>query len=131
MILVPTHPTGNRFECPQCRGIASTKADLGIVLGIRRRTALLRMAADHMSYLKCPFCASPMTHVEVEIAAGTMGIECCRHCESVWLDHGQFAHLSSIKLDSVANDEMISLLATQPRKGRRLVEMLRSLFKSG
>lgn len=135
---MPTHPSGNRYECPQCRGVASTKADLGLMLGFRRRTALIRTAehAGHVTYLECPFCSSPMSSLEVDIAAGKMELECCVQCESIWLDHGKLAHLSGVELAPLAAGsglaELHEILAAQrPSKGSRMIELLRAVFRTG
>lgn len=98
VILIPTHQTGNRYECPQCRGTASSRADVGLMIGVRRRARLRRAAedADHTSDHLCPFCAGRMARLVMPIRAGEMEFDCCAACEGVWLDHPGIAHFSAV-----------------------------------
>lgn len=98
-ILVPMHATGNRFECPRGDGVASNRADVGLLVGFQGRRAILRAAAAVGQPIgpSCPFCAARMSTTDLSHPLGTVTIDVCTICEGIWSDAGELTKLRHLE----------------------------------
>lgn len=94
------HRTGNRLECPRGDGVASNRADVGLLVGAKGRRDLLRAARDLGEPYgpQCPFCAARMTTTQLAHPLGTVTIDVCTICEGVWTDTGELTKLSRLEI---------------------------------
>lgn len=109
VILVPTHSTGNRFQCPRCAGVASNSSDVRLMLSYAKRSELIAAGAYDHAGLKCPFCAGQMNGVEMEHQLGVMEVDVCRPCEAVWTDAGEITKLSKAVVVPTGTDPTVPL----------------------
>ncbi len=95
---MPTHSTGNRLECPRGHGVASNRADLGLLVGYDGRRDLVRAAADRgvPGGPSCPFCAAGMVVLEMNHPLGVVTLDVCSICQSIWCDPGELTKLSRL-----------------------------------
>ncbi len=107
VILIPTHATGNRYECPRCNGRLSNSNDIGLLLSFAKRNDLVRAAAgDAYQGLKCPFCASSMSPVELTHRLGVMEVDVCNPCVALWTDPGEITKLSQSSVGSAPDRDI-------------------------
>ncbi len=101
VILIPTHATGNRFECPRCNGRLSNSNDVGLLLSYAQRNRLVS-AATSQTYdgLSCPFCHATMAPVELTHRLGVMEVDVCEPCVALWTDPGEITKLSKSTVGS-------------------------------
>ncbi|MDH3307064.1 MAG: zf-TFIIB domain-containing protein [Acidimicrobiia bacterium] len=99
-ILVPMHATGNRFECPRGDGVASNRADVGLLVGFQGRRAIVRAARDVGQPIgpQCPFCAGRMSTTGLSHPLGTVTIDVCTICEGIWSDAGELTKLRHLEV---------------------------------
>lgn len=123
VILIPTHPTGNRYECPRCNGRLSNSNDIGLLLSFARRNQLIR-AATEASYegLSCPFCSSPMTGVNLTHRLGEMEVDVCKPCVALWTDPGEITKLSQSTIESTASHDLGTMDPDLPLSWQRRSE---------
>lgn len=123
VILIPTHPTGNRYECPRCNGRLSNSNDIGLLLSFARRNQLIR-AATEASYegLSCPFCSSPMTGVDLTHRLGEMEVDVCKPCVALWTDPGEITKLSRSTIGSTASHDLGTMDPDLPLSWQRRSE---------
>ncbi|MDH3192807.1 MAG: zf-TFIIB domain-containing protein [Acidimicrobiia bacterium] len=101
IILIPTHATGNRYECPRCNGRLSNSNDIGLLLSFATRNELVRAAAaEAYQGLACPFCGSSMNPVELTHRLGVMEVDVCNPCVALWTDPGEITKLSQSSVGS-------------------------------
>lgn len=107
VILIPTHATGNRYECPRCNGRLSTSNDIGLLLSFAKRNALIQAAtADTYQGLTCPFCGSSMSPVELTHRLGVMEVDVCNPCVALWTDPGEITKLSQSSVGSAPDQKI-------------------------
>ena len=115
VILIPTHATGNRFECPRCNGRLSNSHDIGLLLSIATRNQLIRAAGDGTYQgLKCPFCSSAMSPVAMTHRLGVMEVDVCNPCVALWTDPGEITKLSQSTVTSSTAREVAEMDAELP-----------------
>lgn len=103
IILIPTHATGNRFECPRCNGRLSNNNDVGLLLSYAQRSQLVRAATSAMyEGLCCPYCHGAMATVELTHRLGIMEVDVCEPCVALWTDSSEITKLSQSKIGSAA-----------------------------
>lgn len=107
VILIPTHATGNRYECPRCNGRLSNSNDIGLLLSFAKRNDLVRAAAgDAYQGLRCPFCSSSMNPVELTHRLGVMEVDVCNPCVALWTDAGEITKLSQSSIGSASYQDI-------------------------
>ena len=120
VILIPTHATGNRYECPRCNGRLSNSNDIGLLLSFAKRNDLVRAAAgEAYQGLTCPFCGSSMNPVELTHRLGVMEVDVCNPCVALWTDPGEITKLSQSSIGTTAGRAVGEMNPDLPMEWRR------------
>ncbi len=92
---------GNFWHCKTCDGSVVTMSLLRKFVPRESLNAVWQRARGHDTPLKhsCPGCANQMKAVSVATEGGAQReVDVCTHCQSVWLDAGEWHQLANLKV---------------------------------
>ena len=100
-----TNSFGNFWHCKSCDGSVVTMSLLRKFVPRKALNAVWQCARRGDVALKqsCPGCSNRMKEVPVETGSGRhCEVDVCTHCQSVWLDRGEWHDLANLKVRALA-----------------------------